>query len=198
MPKSSTCSAVYFYNLDIDLPYPRQPTTSGLCVRFSQVYKFCLLGFPIFLLRQLPQPKIHYRHYRQSLCREYSKHCTKFCNLFSFKSGHISCDMSATMTTTATNSVPSDVNAATTLVADEGVVSSISHYGAVLTPHEADHNSRQTIANNPEWWPTQHRRIPNYRQARYHSQWNSLTDSAREAFMIDMMFRGCYLLNVRA
>ena len=67
-----------------------------------------------------------------------------------------------------------------------------------MVPQESNHSDQQTTENNPGWWPTQHRRIPNFRRARYHTQWNSLTDSTREAFMINMMFRGCYLLNVRA
>lgn len=108
---------------------------------------------------------------------------------------HICLTMSATATTTASGSLPSEVTAATLLLGAGDTSSSTSQYGT-LQLHQEHHHDRPLTTNNPEWWPTQHRRIPDYRRARYNPQWYSLTDSSREAFMINMMFRGCYLLNV--
>ena len=104
--------------------------------------------------------------------------------------------MSATATTTTSGSLPSDANAATMLLGAGDVDSGTSQYGTILSHQEHPHGQHPR-SNNPDWWPTQHRRIPNYRQAHYNPRWSSLTDSSREAFMINMMFRGCYLLNVR-
>lgn len=104
--------------------------------------------------------------------------------------------MSATTTTTARASIPRDIDTVTTLVGDGDVLSGALRGGALLATDEPGQYNSQITTDNPVWWPTQHRRIPNYRQARYHPQWNTLTDSSREAFMIDMMFRGCYLLSV--
>ncbi len=49
---------------------------------------------------------------------------------------------------------------------------------------------------NPIGWLTEHRRIPNYRQGRVHPRWKYLTSSVREEIIIQLMFRGCQLLQV--
>lgn len=50
---------------------------------------------------------------------------------------------------------------------------------------------------NPPWWPIDHRRIPNYRSARYHPEWNELTDnSAIMPLIILVLFGGCHLISV--
>jgi hypothetical protein len=101
--------------------------------------------------------------------------------------------MSAATTTTTGSS---EVNFTTRLVAEGSSLFSTLQEGAVPVPQTVEENHSRSTSDNPEWWPTQHRRVPDYRRARFHPQWNSLTDSMREAFMIDMMFRGCYLLSV--
>ena len=49
---------------------------------------------------------------------------------------------------------------------------------------------------NPSWWPTDHRRIPQYRPARFHPDWSGLTATRRESLTIVCLFVGCHLLSV--
>lgn len=52
--------------------------------------------------------------------------------------------------------------------------------------------------SNPTWWPTDHRRMPDYRPARYHPEWHELTNNS--AFMetvVLVLFGGCSIISVR-
>ena len=101
----------------------------------------------------------------------------------------------AEATTNITHTMLPDVAAALGFVRD-GVLTGILRHGALQRPLHAIDDGSETSTENPTWWPTDHRRIPDYRPARYHPQWNRLTSSTREAFMIVMMFRGCNVLRV--
>ena len=52
-------------------------------------------------------------------------------------------------------------------------------------------------ATNPPWWPTDHRRIPDYRQVQYHPEWHELSDNSLVAdIFIYVLFKGCSLIAV--
>ena len=110
--------------------------------------------------------------------------------------------MSATTTTTnvekprtITHTVQAD--ALTVLrLGPRGAFEDVLRYGAVRTPLNETDEHPETPTTNPSWWPTNHRRIPNYRPAQLHQQWSSLTSSYGEAFMINLMFMGCRVLLV--
>jgi hypothetical protein len=102
--------------------------------------------------------------------------------------------MSASTTTTTT--LQEATRFVTSLVGDEAVFQADT--GSL--PSDSDPNDSQAenpTASNPSWWPTDHRRIPDYHPARYHPEYYALANnSAREHFMVVMMFRGCHLLTV--
>jgi hypothetical protein len=51
--------------------------------------------------------------------------------------------------------------------------------------------------NNPSWWPADHRRIPGYRPAHRHPEWNELTNNTIiQPVVVLVMFGGCHLLAV--
>lgn len=52
--------------------------------------------------------------------------------------------------------------------------------------------------SNPTWWPTDHRRMPDYRPARYHPEWHELTNnSAVMETVVLVLFGGCSIISVR-
>jgi hypothetical protein len=67
----------------------------------------------------------------------------------------------------------------------------------VQNPLVENHDEPRRPANNPAWWPTNHRRIPGYLPARYHPEWHELTDnSAIMSVVILVLFGGCHLIAV--
>jgi hypothetical protein len=57
--------------------------------------------------------------------------------------------------------------------------------------------ARRQPERNPAWWPTNHRWIPNYRQARYHPEWFELTEgSIIRTGVVVVLFAGCHLIAV--
>ena len=62
---------------------------------------------------------------------------------------------------------------------------------------EGDEGPQQSTVN-PSWWPTNHRRIPDYRQPRYHPEWHELTDNSTTMSMIVVvLFAGCHIIAVK-
>jgi hypothetical protein len=105
--------------------------------------------------------------------------------------------MSATTTTTTRErTLPHATRAASVFVGAEPVDQGHSLRNVTNVYPPDPHSQQKRAEDNPRWWPTLHRRIPNYRRATVHPRWSSLTDSLKEDFMINMMFLGCYLLNV--
>jgi hypothetical protein len=66
---------------------------------------------------------------------------------------------------------------------------------ATVTHHD---ESRPTVSN-PTWWPTEHRRMPNFAAARYHPEWNELTGNNLFVDMfVVVLFAGCHVISVSA
>ena len=103
--------------------------------------------------------------------------------------------MSATTTTDTIHGVAIDEAIPTTFRSGSVFDAALRH-GALLSPLSAPDVDRQSNAANPPWWPGDHRRMPDYRRANYHPEWQRLTSGRLEAFMIYMMFRGCEILRV--
>lgn len=52
-------------------------------------------------------------------------------------------------------------------------------------------------SNNPPWWPTNHRNIPDHRAPRFHPEFWALTNnSVGEAVVVGLVFAGSQLLAV--
>lgn len=102
--------------------------------------------------------------------------------------------MSATITT---QEAPLEVTIIEAIVG-EAATPHLARTGALLDPLSPPNSTDDdgTRENNPSWWPTDHRRIPNYRSPRYHPEWDRLTSSTREYIMVTLMFRGCEVLRV--
>ena len=97
--------------------------------------------------------------------------------------------------TTTTTALQEATRFVTSLVGEE--VAFQSDTGSI--PSASDPNvghAENSTTNNPSWWPTDHRRIPDYRPVHYHPEYYTLASSAREHFMVVMMFQGCHLLSV--
>jgi hypothetical protein len=102
--------------------------------------------------------------------------------------------MSATTTTEIASPEISIIEA----ILDDSVTAHLARTGTVLDPQSPPSSTEAdgTREHTPSWWPRDHRRIPDYRSARYHPEWDRLTSSTREAIMVTMMFRGCEILRV--
>jgi hypothetical protein len=102
--------------------------------------------------------------------------------------------MSATTTTEIASPEVSIIEA----ILEDSVTVHLARTGTVLDPQSPPSlfEVGGTREHNPSWWPRDHRRIPHYRSARYHPEWDRLTGSTREAVMVTMMFRGCEILRV--
>lgn len=60
-----------------------------------------------------------------------------------------------------------------------------------------NHDEPRIPSHNPSWWPTAHRRMPDYRQARYHPEWHELTDnSSIMPMFVLVLFVGCHIISV--
>lgn len=67
----------------------------------------------------------------------------------------------------------------------------------VQNPPAENYDGPRQPTNNPAWWPTDHRRVSDYRPARYHPEWNELTDdSTIMPIIILVLFGGCHLISV--
>ncbi|KPI36492.1 uncharacterized protein AB675_4434 [Cyphellophora attinorum] len=102
--------------------------------------------------------------------------------------------MSATITTEV---APPEIRIVEAIL-EEPATAHLARTGAALDPPGLPRSTAAaaTREHNPSWWPTDHRRIPDYRSAGYHPEWDRLTSSTREAVMVTMMFRGCEILRV--
>ena len=103
--------------------------------------------------------------------------------------------------TTTTQQEAAEVVAMTNLF-DSDVITSALTGGNIPSlsttdlPEPLIEDSFSDSRENPAGWLTGHRRIPNYRQGRVHPRWRYLTSSVREELVIQLMFRGCQLLQV--
>lgn len=51
--------------------------------------------------------------------------------------------------------------------------------------------------DNPSWWPTNHRRLPDYRAPRYNPEWRELTgNSTTMDLILVVFFGGCQIMAV--
>lgn len=104
--------------------------------------------------------------------------------------------MSTTSTSTTKTANQHVAATATSILTGESSDDSILNEVAQRLPDE-NHNEPRHPANNPSWWPTSHRRIPDYRQARYHPEWHELTDnSVIMPIVILVLFGGCHIISV--
>ena len=64
-------------------------------------------------------------------------------------------------------------------------------------PPVENYEESQRPTNNPSWWPTDHRRIPDHRPARVHPEWHELTGNSPIVDIVVMvLFGGCHLIAV--
>lgn len=100
--------------------------------------------------------------------------------------------MSTTTSTTAEEGTTTPVR-----LVGGGNAANVVETGEASSASNPDTPSAQKAANNPPWWPTDHRRIPDYRQVQYHPEWHELSGGS---FVVDMfilvLFKGCGLLSV--
>ncbi|KIW24670.1 uncharacterized protein PV07_10372 [Cladophialophora immunda] len=91
-------------------------------------------------------------------------------------------------TTTTTNTTEQILARTARLVGETSFIEPSHASPSVTSGSPSDH----TRANNPAWWPTDHRRIPNYRQVRYHPEWHELSGNSLVAdVFILVLFKGC-------
>ena len=103
--------------------------------------------------------------------------------------------MHRTVFSNALMSLPAMSTVTSTLLFD--TVKTIIETGEI--PGVATTSTQPSPANvNPAWWPTDHRRIPNYRQVQYHPEWHELSgNSTALDLFIFVLFKGCQLIAVR-
>lgn len=78
------------------------------------------------------------------------------------------------------------------------IAASAVETGELPSPLHEDTPSIQESTQNPTWWPTDHRHVPDYRQVRYHPEWRALSGGSRAAdVFIFVLFKGCGFLAVR-
>ena len=99
------------------------------------------------------------------------------------------------MSASTTTSTEGTTTAIATLLGGETAANTI-HTGGLPSSADTGGNEPPRVTDNPSWWPTDHRRIPDYRPIRYHPEWTQLADSVRQNFMITVMFGGCHVLAV--
>ena len=101
--------------------------------------------------------------------------------------------MSATTTTTTAESIMTETTRA--IAGDRE--SFVLHTGDLPAAMHTNTLTIQRFDENPPWWPTDHRRMPDYRQVQYHPEWRELSGNSLIAdAIIILLFRGCELLVV--
>jgi len=89
------------------------------------------------------------------------------------------------------------ITASARLVGGDTAASAIETGELPSTPQTDTHSTRSS-AENPAWWPTDHRHIPSYLPVRYHPEWHALSGGSRAAdLFIIVLFKGCGYIAVR-